>query len=157
MSVSEGRKCEEAPHPRVGRSPELLQPSWLLRVPCAGFSCSVSLLNVRWWLLVAVSSSSDRAVRGGWEVREAAHCNGVPVQFFSWCWEEAAGELHVCPVTQPVQAAHGVSDGTATDNPVFLGFCNLAVKIRVLLKFGTALSQIGSSLSGFFFHLFTLF
>lgn len=101
-----------------------------------------------------MSSSSGRAVR--WEVQEAARCNWVRVQFFSWCSEEAVGELHVCPVTEPAQAARGVSDGTATDNPVFLGFCNLAVKIRVLLKFGTALSQIGSSLSGFFFHLLSL-
>lgn len=44
-----------------------------------------------------------------------------------------------------------LSDSISTSNPIFSGVYNLAVKICVLLKFGTVLSQIGSDL--FFFSL----
>lgn len=53
-----------------------------------------------------------------------------------------------------------LSDSISICNPIFSGVYNLAVKIRVLLKFGTVLSQIGSDLSFFsliFFHSFPLF
>lgn len=47
-----------------------------------------------------------------------------------------------------------LSDSISTSNPIFSGVYNLAVKIRVLMKFGTVVSQIGSNLSFFFFNLF---
>lgn len=46
-----------------------------------------------------------------------------------------------------------LSGSISTSNPIFSGVYNLAVKIRVLLKFGTVLSQIGSDLL-FPFNLF---
>lgn len=49
-----------------------------------------------------------------------------------------------------------LSDNISTSSPIFSGVYNLAVKIRVWLKFGTALSQIGSDLI-FFFNLFFIF
>lgn len=52
-----------------------------------------------------------------------------------------------------------LSDSISISSPIFSGVYNLAVKIRVLLKFGTVLSQIGSDLFFFlnFFLSFPLF
>lgn len=53
--------------------------------------------------------------------------------------------------------ARVLSDSISTSNPIFSGVYNLAVKIRVRLKFGTVLSQIGSDLFFFFYLFFILF
>jgi len=63
------------------------------------------------------------------------------------------GTVHICILTEHTKTAVVESDSISTDHPIFSGACNLAVRIHVLLKFGTGLSQIGSNL--FFFILFS--
>lgn len=65
--------------------------------------------------------------------------------------------MYICIIMEHTNTAIVMSDSISTGNPIFSGVYNLAVEIRVLLKFGTALSQIGSNLSLFFFHLFSFF
>lgn len=66
------------------------------------------------------------------------------------------GKVYICIILEHTNTAIVTSDSISTGNPIFSGVYNLAVKIRVLLKFGTVLSQIGSNLS-FFFYLFSFF
>lgn len=56
-------------------------------------------------------------------------------------------KVYICIIGERANTAIVMSDSISTGNPIFSGVCNLAVKIRILLKFGTVLSQIGSSLS----------
>lgn len=67
------------------------------------------------------------------------------------------GKVYICIIMEHTNTAIVMSDSISTDNPIFSGVYNLAVKIRVLLKFGTVLSQIGSNLSLLFFYLFSFF
>lgn len=60
--------------------------------------------------------------------------------------------MYICIIMEHTNTAIVMSDSISTGNPIFSGVYNLAVEIRVLLKFGTALSQIGSNLSLSFFH-----
>lgn len=71
------------------------------------------------------------------------------------------GKVYICIIMEHTNTAIVMSDSISSDNPIFSGVYSLAVKIRVLLKFGAVLSQIGSNLSFFFFlfffHSFSLF
>lgn len=67
-------------------------------------------------------------------------------------------KVYICIIVEHANTAIVMSDSISTGIPIFSGVYNLAVKIKILLKFGTALSQIGSSLSvppqSLFFFLF---
>lgn len=67
------------------------------------------------------------------------------------------GKVYICIILEHTNTAIVTSDSISTGNPIFSGVYNLAVKIRVLLKFGTVLSQIGSNLSFFLLPFFFLF
>lgn len=56
-------------------------------------------------------------------------------------------KVYICIIVEHANTAIVMSDSISTGIPIFSGVYNLAVKIRILLKFGTARSQIGSSLS----------
>lgn len=67
------------------------------------------------------------------------------------------GKVYICIILEHTNTAIVTSDSISTGNPIFSGVYNLAVKIRVLLKFETVLSQIGSNLSFFLLPFFLLF
>lgn len=67
------------------------------------------------------------------------------------------GKVYICIILEHTNTAIVTSDSISTGNPIFSGVYNLAVKIRVLLKFGTVLSQIGSNLSFLLLPFFFLF
>lgn len=67
------------------------------------------------------------------------------------------GKVYICIIMEHTNTAIVMSDSISSDNPIFSGVYSLAVKIRVLLKFGTVLSQIGSNLSFFFSFIFFSF
>lgn len=60
--------------------------------------------------------------------------------------------MYICIIMEHTNTAIVMADSISTENPIFPGVYNLAVKTRVLQKFGTVLSQIGSNL---FFHPFS--
>lgn len=68
-------------------------------------------------------------------------------------------KVYICIIMEHTDTAIVLSDSISTRNPIFSGVYNLAVKIRVLLKFGTVVSQIGSDLffSLIFFSFFPPF
>lgn len=67
------------------------------------------------------------------------------------------GKVYICIILEHTNTAIVTSDSISTGNPIFSGVYNLAVKIRVLLKFETVLSQIGSNLSFLLLPFFFLF
>lgn len=60
--------------------------------------------------------------------------------------------MYICIIVEHTNTSTVMADSIFTENPIFPGVYNLAVKTRILLKFGTVLSQIGSDL---FFNPFS--
>lgn len=61
--------------------------------------------------------------------------------------EKTVGKVYICIIMEHTNTSIVMADSIFTENPIFPGVYNSAVKTpRVLLKFGTVLSQIGSNL-----------
>lgn len=67
------------------------------------------------------------------------------------------GKVYICIIMEHTNTAIVLSDSISTDNPIFSGVYNLAVKIRVSAEiWDSAVSDWEQSLF-FFFNLFSFF